>query len=100
MENTLRALCTECGRNLKAGIKCEHCERWYQYSCGIVKVQTAERENWCCDKCRSEKVRVLQDKLQNALRQINELNVRNRELETKLQMADLGRRNQPLKFKT
>ena len=48
-------------------------------------MQTAERENWCCDKCRSEKVRVLQDKLQNALRQINELNVRNRELETKLQ---------------
>jgi len=32
------------------------CERWYHYSCGNVKVETAERENWCCDKCRSEKV--------------------------------------------
>ena len=56
MENTVRVLCTGCGRNLQSGIKCEQCERWYHYSCGNVKVQTAERENWCCDKCRSEKV--------------------------------------------
>jgi hypothetical protein len=53
-------------------------------------MQTAERENWCCDKCRSEKVRVLEEKLQNALRQINELKVRNRELQAKLQMAGSG----------
>jgi hypothetical protein len=90
MENTVRVLCTGCGINLKSGIKCEQCERWYHYRCGNVKVQTAERENWCCDKCRSEKVRVLQEKLQNALRQINELKVRNRELEAKLQMAGSG----------
>jgi len=98
MENTLRVLCSECGRNLKAGIKCEQCERWYQYSCGIVKVQTAKRENWCCDKCRSEKVRELQEKLQNALRQINELNVRNTELETKLQMAGSGEKKSTAKI--
>jgi hypothetical protein len=55
-----------------------------------VKALTAERENWCCDKCRTEKVRVLEEKLQNALRQIDELTVRNRELEATLQMAGSG----------
>jgi hypothetical protein len=35
-------------------------------------------------------VRVLQQKLENALRQIDELQVRNRELEAKLQMAGTG----------
>jgi hypothetical protein len=36
---------------------------------GSVKVQAAERENWNCDKCRTEKVRMLQEELQNAHRQ-------------------------------
>src|SRR5215510_15165624 len=80
MENTVRILCAGCERNLKSGIQCELCARWYHYSCGNVKAQTAERENWCCDKCRAEKVRVLQEKLQNALREIDELKIRNREL--------------------
>jgi hypothetical protein len=90
MENTVRILCSGCGRNLKSGIQCELCMRWYHYSCGNVKAQMAERENWCCDKCRTEKVRVLEEKLQNVLRQIDELTVRNRELEAKLQMAGSG----------
>jgi hypothetical protein len=55
-----------------------------------VKAQAAERENWNCDKCRTEKVRLLQEELQNALRQIDELKARNRELETRLQMAGTG----------
>jgi hypothetical protein len=37
-----------------------------------------------------EKVRVLKEKLQNAMRQTDELTVRNRELEAKLQMAESG----------
>jgi hypothetical protein len=32
MENTVRVLCTGCGINLKSGIQCELCERWYHYS--------------------------------------------------------------------
>jgi predicted RNase H-like nuclease (RuvC/YqgF family) len=55
-----------------------------------VKAQAAERENWNCDKCRTEKVRMLQEELQNARRQIDELKARNRELEAKLQMAGTG----------
>ena len=67
-ENIVRLLCTGCGRNLKSGIQCELCGRWYHYSCGSVKVQAAERKNWNCDKCRTEKVRMLQEELQNVLR--------------------------------
>ena len=29
---------------LKSGIQCELCGRWYNYSCGSVKTQAAERE--------------------------------------------------------
>jgi hypothetical protein len=34
-------LCAGCGRNIKMGIQCELCGRWYHYSCGSV---AAERE--------------------------------------------------------
>jgi tRNA(Ile2) C34 agmatinyltransferase TiaS len=44
VENTVRMLCTECGRKLKSGIRCELCGRWYHYSCGSVKGQVVERE--------------------------------------------------------
>jgi hypothetical protein len=60
VENTLRLSCTGCGRNLNSGIQCELCGRWYHYNCGSVKAQAAERENWNCDKCRTENVRMLQ----------------------------------------
>jgi len=58
-----------------------------------VKVHAAERENWNCDKRMTEKVKMLQEELQNALRQIDELKVRNRELEAKLLMAGTGERD-------
>jgi len=53
-----------------------------------VKAQAAGRQNWNCDKCRTENVRMLQEDLQNALRQFDELKARNRELEAKLLMAN------------
>jgi hypothetical protein len=43
-ENTVRFLCSGFGRNMKSGIQCEQCGRWYRYSCGRVKAQAAERE--------------------------------------------------------
>ena len=57
-----------------------------------MKAQGAEREHWNCEKCRTEKVRMLQEELQNALRKIDELEARNREFEAKLQMAGTGER--------
>jgi hypothetical protein len=55
VENTIRLLCTRCGRNLKSGIQCELCGRLYHYSCGSMKTHAAERENWNCEKCGTEK---------------------------------------------
>jgi len=51
VENTARLLCTLCGRNLNSGMQCELCGRLYHYSCGSIKAQVSERENWNCDKC-------------------------------------------------
>ena len=93
VENTVRPLCSGCGWNLKSGIQYEHCGQWYHYSCGSVKAQAAEREYWNCVKCRNEMVIILQEDLQNALRQIDELKARNRELEAKLLMAGTGERH-------
>jgi hypothetical protein len=56
-----------CVLGAKLGIQCELCGRWYHYSCGSVKAQGSEREKWNCKKCRIEKVRMLQEKLQNAM---------------------------------
>jgi len=58
-----------------------------------VKAQAAERENWNCDKCRTEKVRMLQEDLQNSLRETDELKARNRGREAKLLMAVAGKRD-------
>jgi len=92
-ENTVRILYTVCGRNLKSGIQCELCGRWYHYNCGSVRAQAAERENCNCDKCRTEEVRMLQGDMQNALRQIDELNARNRMPEERLLLAGSGKRD-------
>ena len=99
VENTVRLLCSGCGRNLKSGIQCELCGRWYHYSCGSVKAQAAQGQNWNCDKCSTEKVRMLQVDLQNTLRQIDELKARNMELEAKLLMAGTGKRDNAYKAK-
>jgi hypothetical protein len=55
VENTMRLICTGCSRNKMSGIQCELCGRWYHYSFGNVKALADERENWNCDKCRTEK---------------------------------------------
>ena len=80
VEKTLRLLCDGCCRNLKSGIQYELCERRYHYSCGSVKTEVAERENLNFEKYRTEKVRMLQEELQNSLRQKGELKARKREL--------------------
>ena len=58
-----------------------------------MKTRAAESENWNSEKCRTEKIRMLQEELQNAQRQIDEMKARNRELEDKLLMAGAGKRD-------
>ena len=50
------------------------------------------REKWNCDMCWTWSVRMLQEDLQNALWQIDELKSRNRELEAKWLLAGAGKR--------
>jgi len=51
----------------------------------------AESRKWICDKCRSERLRLLEEKLQNALLQIDDLTRKNKALEEQLCLATAGR---------
>ena len=92
METTIHLSCTGCGRNLKTGIQCDMCGHWFHYSCGNVKGDWAVRDKWNCDKCKTERVRLLQNDLQNALRLVEKLKARNKELEEELIQARAGKR--------
>jgi hypothetical protein len=51
----------------------------------------AESWKWICDNCKSKRLRLLQEKLQNALLQIDGLTRKNKALEEQLQLATAGR---------
>jgi hypothetical protein len=80
-EKILQVFRSGCDRNLKSGTQCNTCGHWFQNSCGNVKAQVAESSKWTCGKCRSEKLRLLEEKLHNALLQIEELTRMNKTLE-------------------
>jgi len=85
----VQVLCSGCDRNLKSGTRCESCGRWYHNSCGNIKFQVAKSEKWNCDRCRSERLWVLEEKLRDA--QIQELKRRNKALEEQLLLAENGK---------
>ena len=66
VDSFVQVLCSGCDRNVKSGTQCELCGWWYHNSCGNVKFQVAESGKWNCDRCRSERIRVLEDKLRDA----------------------------------
>ena len=72
-----KPLCSGCDRNLKSKTQGQSCGRWCRNSCGNVKIQTAESGKWNCDRCRSERLRVLEEKLRDAQIQIEELRKKN-----------------------
>jgi len=96
-EKIMQVVCSGCDRNRKSGTQCDTCGRWFRNSCGNVKAQVAGSGKWICDKCRSDRVRLLEEKLQNALLQIDDLARKNKALEEQLQLAtpgrEVGRRN-------
>ena len=81
VENIVQVLCSGCDRNLKSGTRCESCCQWYHNSCGNVKFQVVESGKLNCDRCRSERLQVLEEKLRDAQTQIEELKWRNKMLE-------------------
>ena len=91
VDNIVQVLCSGCDRNLKSGTQCESCGRWYHNSCENVKFQVAESAKWNCDRCRSKRLRVLEEKLRDAQIQIEELKGRNKALEEQLLMAKNGK---------
>jgi len=90
-DNIVQVLCSGCVRNLKSGTQCESCGRWYHNSCGNVKFKVAESGKWNCDRYRSERLRVLEQKLRDAQIQIEDLKWRNKALEEQLQLAENGK---------
>jgi hypothetical protein len=89
-EKIMRVLCSGCERILKSGTQCDKCGRWFHNSCGNVKAQVAESGEWVCDKCRSERLRLLKERLQDALHQIDTLRKKNKALEEHLLLAAAG----------
>ena len=63
----------------------------------MLELKWQRAEKWVCDKCRSERLRLLEEKLQDALHQIDILTRKNKALEEKLQLAadrrEVGRRD-------
>jgi hypothetical protein len=53
--------------------------------------QVAESGKWNCDRCRSERLQVLEDKLRDAQTQIDELKRRNKTLEEQLFLKENGK---------
>jgi len=90
-EKIMRVLCSGCDKILKSGTQCDTCGRWFHNICGNVKVRVAESGKWACVKCRTERLRELEEKLQDALHQIDTLTRKNKSLEEKLQLATEGR---------
>jgi hypothetical protein len=77
--------------NLKLGTQCNTYGRWFHNSCANVTVQVAGSRKWICDKCRSERIRLLEERLQNALLQIGNLSRKNKVLEEQLHLETAGR---------
>jgi hypothetical protein len=90
-EKIMLVLCSGCDKNLKSGTQCDTCGRWFHNSCGNVKVQVAESGKYVCVKCRSERICVFEEKLQEALNQIDALTRKNKTLEEQRRLTTDGR---------
>jgi len=90
-QKIMHVFCSGCDRILKSGTQCDTCGHWFHNSCGNVKAQVADSRKWVCDKCRLKRPRELQEKLQDALQQIDTLTRKNKTLEEQLQLVTAGR---------
>jgi len=90
-EKFLKVLCSRCDTSLKSGTQCNTCGCWFRDSCGNVKPQVAERGKCVCNKCRPERLRLLEEKLQNAFLEIDDLTRKNKALEEELRLMTGGR---------
>jgi hypothetical protein len=71
--NIVQVLCSDCDRNLTSETQCDTCGHWFHNSCGNVKGQMPNSGKWCCDRCRWDRLRLLEVKLHITLEQIEDL---------------------------
>jgi hypothetical protein len=90
-EKIVQVMSSLCDGKIKSGTPCSTCGLWFNNSCGNVKVQGAESVKLICGKCRSERLRLLEEKLQNSLLQIDDLTRKNKALAEQLRLATVGR---------
>jgi hypothetical protein len=68
-KSIIQVLCSVCDRILISEMRCETCGGWYNNSRGNMKAQVAESRMWNCNTCRSERLQLLEEKMQNNLLQ-------------------------------
>jgi hypothetical protein len=89
-ESFMKVMCCGCDKILKLGTQCDTCGRWFRNSCGNVKVKLVDSQKWNCEKCKRESLCMLDEKIQNALSQIEGLKLRNKKPEEQLRVARTG----------
>jgi hypothetical protein len=90
-EKIIQVSCSVCDWNFKPGTQCDTYGCWFHNICGNVKAQVADSGKWICDKCRLERLRLLEEKMHTALLQIDDLTRKNKALEEQLQLATAGK---------
>jgi hypothetical protein len=79
VESFMQVIYSGCEKILKSGTQC-----------GNVKVQLVDSGKWNCERCKWERLCLLEEKLQNALNQTEDLKLRNKKLEEQLRMMATG----------
>jgi len=83
-ESFMQVICSGCERILKSGTQCDMCGHWFHNSCGNVMAQLVDSGKWNCERCKWERLCLLEEKLQNALNQNEDLKLRNKKLDEQL----------------
>jgi hypothetical protein len=73
------------------------CGCWFHDSCENVKIQTGDSGKWSCDRYRWDRLHQLEEKLERALLQIEELKLKKKGLKERLRgvvaECEAGRRD-------
>jgi hypothetical protein len=77
-------------RELKNREQCDTCGRWFDNSWGNVKAKFVDSGKWNCERCKWERICLLEEKLQNVLNQTEDVKPRNKMLEEQLRVAATG----------
>ena len=89
-ESFMQVMCSGCDRSLKSGTQCDTCGRWFHNGYGNVKDKLADSGRWKCERRKWERLCLLEEKLQNALNQIEDLKLMNKKLEEQIRLAATG----------